>query len=151
MIKNEKEYYEAFHDSVSKILGPIADKYSLQVKKEDDNTFKIPLNGFELSVSLGFGHLPDVNMSIIQTKCSQDNDYEEAIGIVHLKNCAEHIDEKVDLRLKHPSDTFEKIKFLADILINHGAPFLKGDFSQWDNLVICVNKKIKKRLSQLNL
>jgi len=149
MIKDQNKYYEIFYSSVSEIIGPIADKYSLKVEKERDSTFKISLDGFAILISLGFGHLPDINITIAPAKNPFTVELAEAIGIIHLKNYADQRSDKVDLRLKSPEEIPEKLKFLAKILIDYGVPFLKGDFSTWPSIVEYVNKKVKERISSL--
>jgi hypothetical protein len=134
MSKTRDRLITVFGEKAPSVFGDIARRYGFEMRREDDGSCMMESEACRVRVSLGTGHLAEVGVTLRPGKASRGfSSTEFGLGVV--------LDE-----LNDPTVAFAgrpilsvgeldpELRRAAQLLADHCAPMLGGNFSIWPEL-----------------
>ena len=134
MSKTRDRLMTAFGEKVPSVFGDIARRYGFEMRREQDGSCVMESDACRVRVSLGTGHLADVGVTLSPGKAGRGSSSTEfGLGVV--------LDDLNDPRVAFAGRPILSVEQLdpelrraAQLLADHCAPMLGGNFSIWPEL-----------------
>ena len=138
---NKKEIIKEFKNCVSSIFSKFAKENKFVLKQLNEDKFRMDTGTFYVNIYLGWGHIPDVNVTVMP-KDSKKKNLEFGLGVIcsYLKLGVDTSNE-----IKELCDIPEALDKYYDALAHHCISTLKEESFDWFRLESYVNKLLQEK------